>query len=103
MSHPIPDNALEQEYLYHYEISFQVKINRSNIEIEDEEISKLLAESDSEDIWIADEIIVRGTDDAEAVIQKAKAYCLNNKTTDYHLPATGWKLTGIALISVAVI
>jgi hypothetical protein len=94
---------LEKEHMYHWEVNFEVQIDKANLDDTDPELAKAFAESgDEKEVWMADVLIVRGPDDAQAAIDKAKAYVTSGEAgTDYEFPVINFLLTGVRLLSAA--
>ena len=105
---PLPSPApvslidLEQENFYHWEISFEVKVDKIQMDVTDPETLKQVQESEETYIWIADVLNVRAGEDAFVAILKAKAHVLNeSKNSSYELEGTEFKLTSVKLLSMA--
>lgn len=96
---------LEEEYMYHWEIEFEVKVDKKDLDMEAFELSEIApVDSDDPFLWVSDALVVRSTKDGQCALAKARNYVMNTSHNGgYELPCKEFRLLSLKLISVAEI
>jgi hypothetical protein len=105
MSSPPDIMDLESTPTHHWSITFELLLDKDKVLPEgDPEAAELVSALIETDYWVTDSVVVAGNEDARPCIDLVEAYVMNvEKYDEYPLPAIGFRLTGIELLSVAEI
>mgnify|MGYP001571506167 CR=1 FL=1 len=97
MSDPVKiPAALEEDHMYHWEVTYELQVDASKLELSDIEGEEILP--DDPLIWVSDTLIVSGTEDGQYAITKAFNH---SNSEDAELKSLGFRVTGLKLLSTA--